>query len=669
MPSTRTGWFTLYLGGLQLILMMLGWILHRAGANGAAATLAPWTRFLGVVFTVLFVFLALRWFRDYAMWRLRNRLIVTYLFIGGVPVFLVLMIAAISAYFLMLQFATFLAVSEIRSEVQHLQRTNAAIAERIETRAGLAARYESGTLLPDDPAFPGLQLQIMPLSSRPSWMAGNFHGLVTEDGAISLRAATVANDHGAKLLVTSSVPLDQRFLGKIASRLGPITLVQGSAGDNVSVKINPVEGTVITGNRLQKVSAGTLPPARHPLDRGFDYYSLVQATDWKTGSSGGGGLFLIGTVRLSTLYANLSVSVSQQAEVLSVALTALAITFGLIVLIALLIGLRLTRTITYSVANLYDATQHINRGDFSHRIPIKQRDQLGELQVAFNSMTESVERLIAEQKEKERLQSELEIAQEVQAQLFPTALSSTRTLELYGICRPARIVSGDYYDFLSYGTEQIGIAIGDISGKGISAALLMATIHSAVRAYEHEQLISVSARAQEREAQSGSVALAIAPTPPQSPAQVLWLLNRHLHRTTPAEKYATLFLGFYDGHSQRMTYSNAGHLPPLILGADGSVRRLDVGGTPVGLFDLVEFEEATVELRPGDIFVAFSDGIIEPENEFGEFGEPRLIETIGLYRYLPLERITGHVVAAVKDWIGGVEQPDDITLVLARPRA
>lgn len=669
MPSTRTGWFTLYLGGLQLILMLLGWALHRAGANGAAATLAPWTQFLGIVFALLFAFLALRWFRNYAMWRLRNRLIVTYLFIGGVPIFLVLMIAVISAYFLMLQFATFLAVSEIRSEVQHLQRTNAVIAERIESRPGLAARYESGELLPDDPAFPGLAVQIVPLAGRPSWMTDSFHGLVTDDGKISLRAATVANDHGTKLMVTSSVPVDQRFLGRIAARLGPITLLQRAPGDNTSVTIHPLEGTVVTGNRPQRISAGALPPARHPLDRGFDYYSLIQATDWKTGSSGIGELILIGTVRLSTLYANLSVSVSQQADMLSLFLVALAITFGLIVLIALLIGLRLTRTITYSVANLYEATQHVNRGDFSHRIPVKQRDQLGELQVAFNSMTESVERLILEQKEKERLQSELEIAQEVQAQLFPTALSSTRTLELYGICRPARIVSGDYYDFLSYGSEQIGIAIGDISGKGISAALLMATIHSAVRAYEHEQLIAVSARSQEREAQSGSVALAISPTPPQSPAQVLWLLNRHLHRTTPAEKYATLFLGFYDGHSKQMTYSNAGHLPPLVLGRDGSVRRLDVGGTPVGLFDSVEFEEATVELNPGDIFVAFSDGITEPENEFGEFGEQRLIETIELHSHLPLEHITGKVLAALQDWIGTTEQPDDITIVLARPRA
>jgi len=325
---------------------------------------------------------------------------------------------------------------------------------------------------------------------------------------------------------------------------------------------------------------------------------------------------------------------------------------------------------TRSVANLYEATQHINRGDFTHRIQVKERDQLATLQVAFNSMTESLEKLIAEQKEKERLQSELAIAQEVQAQLFPKAISGTGTLELFGVCRPARIVSGDYYDFLSYGAEQIGIAVGDISGKGISAALLMATIHSAVRAYEQEQLISVTAgRSTIQSTRSGSVGLAIRNSPPQSPSQVLWLLNQQLYKTTQPEKYATLFLGFYDGHARRLTYSNAGHLPPLILGANGSVRRLETGGTVVGLFENIEYAEASIQFYPGDIFVAFSDGITEPENEFGEFGEERLIETIEAHRNLPLDRITDNVIAAVQDWIGSTEQPDDITLVLARPRA
>jgi sigma-B regulation protein RsbU (phosphoserine phosphatase) len=348
--------------------------------------------------------------------------------------------------------------------------------------------------------------------------------------------------------------------------------------------------------------------------------------------------------------------------IVGVMLVGIAAAFAIVVLIALLIGIRLTRTVTSSVANLYRATQHINRGDFGYRIQVKEKDQLAALQMSFNSMTQSLQRLIAEQKEKERLQSELEIAHEVQAQLFPQAVSGTRTLELYGICRPARIVSGDYYDFLEYGPDQIGIAVGDISGKGISAALLMASIHSAVRAYEQEQIVSVSSAS----AYAANPAAVATRAAPPSPAQMLWLLNRHLYRTTQPEKYATLFLGFYDGDTHRLTYSNAGHLAPIILGRDGSIRRLEVGGMVVGLFDGMQYQEETVELFPGDIFISFSDGMTEPENEFGEFGEDRLIACIAENRNLPLARISAQAVQAVKDWIGSTEQPDDITIVLAR---
>jgi sigma-B regulation protein RsbU (phosphoserine phosphatase) len=148
----------------------------------------------------------------------------------------------------------------------------------------------------------------------------------------------------------------------------------------------------------------------------------------------------------------------------------------------------------------------------------------------------------------------------------------------------------------------------------------------------------------------------------------LELLNSHLYHSTPPEKYATLFLGVWDGQTHRLTYSNAGHLPPFIIHTDGTIRKLDVGGTVIGLFDTCTYDEDTVQLKPGDLFVAYSDGLTEPENEFGEFGEDRLIEVLTENRGEPLERISEVVTAAVNDWIGAAEQPDDVTLVLARAR-
>jgi sigma-B regulation protein RsbU (phosphoserine phosphatase) len=154
----------------------------------------------------------------------------------------------------------------------------------------------------------------------------------------------------------------------------------------------------------------------------------------------------------------------------------------------------------------------------------------------------------------------------------------------------------------------------------------------------------------------------------ESPAEVLTLLNRHLYSSTPPEKYATLFLGIFDGNTRKFMYSNGGHLAPLIIHDSGEVRKLETGGLVVGLFPEIILEEEEVHLSPGDIFVAYSDGVTEPENEFGEFGEERLLELVRSNRHLSLERISEIVIAAVQDWIGENEQPDDITLVLARVR-
>jgi sigma-B regulation protein RsbU (phosphoserine phosphatase) len=293
-------------------------------------------------------------------------------------------------------------------------------------------------------------------------------------------------------------------------------------------------------------------------------------------------------------------------------------------------------------------------------------------------MTTSIEKLVEEQKEKQRLEGELAIAQEVQAQLYPKLITQLETLEVHGFCLPARTVSGDYYDFLALNSDKLLLAVGDISGKGISAALLMATIYSAVRAYSIEDVPALrelathelSTREPVALAAGGSGLMLVAESrgPDTSPATLLTLLNHQLYESTPAAKYATLFLGIYDGATRRLIYANGGHLPPILISEDGSSQLLSCGGTVVGLFDNLSFPEATVQLRPGDVLLVYTDGVTEPENDYGEFGEERLIQLVRANRHLPLERITEIVAAAVADWIGDNEQPDDITLVLARAR-
>jgi phosphoserine phosphatase RsbU/P len=656
-PRSRMARFTGYVLGLEVLLFVLQWIFKKAGAEGTASGLQGWVSFVGLALWILLLFLALRWFRNHVMWSVRNRLIVTYLFIGGVPVALALTLALGTSYLGVEHLSTYLAVSEIQANEERLSAANAAAADLV-VRRGLTPEQ----IVAADTVFPGRSVRILRQAEAPGWLKDGFTGLVSDGDQLSLRAANAISTRQGPGLIISTVPFDQKFLERIATRLGSLTLSRLPADTSNGLKITTSEeDPTIAPQRFAEFSAGAVSKPTGSYDPEFRFGGLIQARNWTSGKEE--FRFLSGFTRPSAIVSFLGTSMGFWTGAIGVVLLVGAAILAVIMLVAVLIGLRLTRTITYSVANLYRATEHINKGNFSHRIQVRQKDQLGALQTAFNSMTESLERLIEEQKEKERLQSELEIAHEVQAQLFPQGVAGTRTLELYGTCRPARIVSGDYYDFLSYNSEQVGVAVGDVSGKGISAALLMATIHSAVRAYEQEQLVAAGASA----AYGTHMRAALAPRIDRpSPAQILWLLNRHLHATTQPEKYATLFLGFYDDESRRLTYSNAGHLPPIILGEDGSTRRLDVGGTVVGLFHDREYEEETVQLHPGDIFIAFSDGMTEPENEFGEFGEARLVETIVSYRDLPLERITEHAIAAVQDWIGSEEQPDDVTLVLAR---
>jgi sigma-B regulation protein RsbU (phosphoserine phosphatase) len=552
------------------------------------------------------------------------------------------------------------------------------------------------------PAFygppPGTPGENPPATSQaplglPPWatdLHGNqFRGLVLDGEDLYLVAVDQRRvESGERLTVVDSLPVDGALMDVVAQGLGRVRLFGMMTGIPQTPPANSAESAKsnarrIAGHDLQhpSVYGGAEPDAVNFCDLRVPFISTMDITDWESGDRDNVPIEVHS--RPSLLYRQLFGSSlgGIVTDFIRDGLIALCVVFALIETLAFVMATRLRHNITQSVDALYDATQRVDRGDFVHRIAVPRNetpDQLGELARSFNRMTGSLERLLLEQKEKERLQSELTIAQEVQANLFPHQQHDLPTLQLHGICRPARTVSGDYYDFLLFhrpddpdgmpGDESgAAIVLGDISGKGISAALLMATLHSAVRAYRlaSEDLVysdtTFAGLIASREGRAGDSGKLF-----ESPGRILSLLNRHLYRTTQAEKYATLFLAHYDAASARLTYSNAGHLPPLVLSRNGKIRRLDRGGTVVGLMDGVRYEEDGFQMQPGDILVAYSDGVTEPENDFGEFGEARLMEIVARYRDQPLEVISAQVMLALDAWIGAEEQPDDITLVLAR---
>jgi len=675
--------------------------------------LGGWVEFLAFLAAVLFFVLAFRWLKRRVLWRLRNRLIVTYVFIGVIPAVLLVTMAFVTLYGLAGQFAVFLVTSEIHSQLRSLEAANAAVsnelAARLERGDNPAAESLSG-LRKRDPAWARRQVcawygdKPLPLCTefkgaaltRPQFVKDRFREIVRDHNELHLRVATSMAIKSSTLTVVTSEPFDKELVGNIATDLGEITLfasgimlnpaaaadrtavTRASASssppksdDRTSINTNQ-QGTPVEVDQqvLQPTfTVGTLPGPADRLDLEIPLAGTsLTVVDWDTGERRQRALVRVRT-RPSVLYGHLFAALGEFVQGVAYILIGVGIFFGIIELIALIIGTRMTRTVTAAVAQLHDATRHVDRGDFSHRIPVKSSDQLADLAHSFNSMTASIEKLILEQKEKQRLENELAIAQEVQAQLFPRQVSELESLEVHGFCRPARTVSGDYYDFLTASSHKLILAVGDISGKGISAALLMATIHSAVRAYSVENLpqmrepVAVGAVAG-----SGRVLAAWPEGVEVSPGALLSLLNHQLYESTPPEKYATLFLGIYDGRSHHLTYSNGGHLPPILIGKDGTIRRLEAGGTVVGLFDNMTYDEGAVEMHPGEIFLAYSDGVTEPENDFGEFGEQRLIDLVRENRGLPLPEISQIVTLAVDNWIGDNEQPDDVTLVLARAR-
>ncbi len=690
-PQSWIAWAALYVLVLDLLLSALQSLTRRA-SPATSESLSGWVTLLSVLAIVLLAIAGFRWLRSQLLWRLRNRLIVTYVFIGVIPVFLLVMISLITLYLLAGQFASFVVTSDINTHLRSMEAANRAIANHLATHISDGGKLDAeilGRAKPRRPEWARRQVcawhrnQPQPYCSgpegvagfdSPSFITGDFRDIVSDHGKLYLRTATVLAAEPEVLRVILSEPLDKVFVEQIAGDLGRI----GVYGTDSPTANAPAQQTgskpLLTSDdakpqRLQTFSSGTIPPASGMFDREVRFPIPLQVVDWATGERRRAGALAEVETRPSVLYARLFAALGDYAKGVEYILFSILIVFAIIVLLALVVGTKLTRTITSAVDQLYEATKHVNRADFGHRITVKSSDQLATLANSFNSMTTSIEKLVQEQKEKQRLEGELAIAQEVQAQLFPKLITHLETLEVHGFCRPARTVSGDYYDFLALYSDKLMLAVGDISGKGISAALLMATIHSAVRAYSIEDVPVL--REPATVGATGGSGLMLASESrgaDASPATLLTLLNHQLYQSTPAAKYATLFLGIYDGATRRFTYTNGGHLPPILISEDGSSHLLSCGGTVVGLFDNLSFPEATVQLRPGDVLLAYSDGVTEPENDYGEFGEERLIQLVRANRHLPLERITEIVTAAVDDWIGDNEQPDDVTLVLARAR-
>jgi sigma-B regulation protein RsbU (phosphoserine phosphatase) len=402
----------------------------------------------------------------------------------------------------------------------------------------------------------------------------------------------------------------------------------------------------VPGQRLSLAPPGIVPASRLPAPLDFfdpevRWFAAVPALDWDKPAERSAPVIVAVRSRASALAAAMYDPEADLAQgVLVVILALLTALFVIVELVALVIGVRLTRSMTGAVHRLYQGTQKAIEGDLSHRIQVRGHDQLADLSHSFNRMTESIQHLLIVAKEKERLQSEMEIASEVQNRLYPRSPLTTSCLRVTGVCRPARVVSGDYFDYEPLHGGRVLLAMGDVAGKGISAALLMASLQSSLRTQLAGADVSVS--------------------------QLVNRVNQQLHVSSAPEKFASFCAGIFDEAAGLFTYTNAGHLPPLLV-RQGSVERLDVNGMVVGAFPVSLYTESRVALRAGDLLVFFTDGVSEPENAYGEmFGEERLAELVCRHVHLNEDQIVDAVWKGVREWSGDGELADDMTLLLAR---
>jgi len=646
---------------VSMVVAAAGLVLANIELNGGPAN---FLKYLAVLAAIYLLVRFIAWWRTRLLWSLRNRLIVAYLFIAVVPILLIVTLVSIAGRILYSQLGAYL----LHEDIQHRIEMIADIAEHIAVAHGTlppgVTQADSEKILAaqsravHDRELPGLRISFANDTTLLTNLAGpgkrSFAGLLQQgdlqrDDALSLTSLRLIPGPKGERVVTLRVPVNRDFLGTVAPDLGAIQLnlmERYFGGTQQGVTYTSGGEQYKVANRIVARNRALQSPMfwiDTPVTVASSLDSVYVANDGKVDQHR--PVLAVFNARPSRLNARIFTTLGELRDTYLLLLVLVGILFFLIETAALVTGIVLTMRITGAVAGLYRATQYVRSGDFSHHVPIQDRDQLGELAESFNDMTNSISGLIEEQNKRQRLENEISIAREVQNQLFPSTLPSVPGVEIEAICKAARSVSGDYYDFIQLSPTHIAIAIADISGKGISAALLMASLQAALRS----QMLA-----------DGTERL--------STAELVSRLNKHLVRNTGDDRFATFFIAVYDSATRTLRYTNAGHLPSFLL-CHGVAELLDKGGMVLGVIEDYVYEEGSLSVGTDSVLIGYSDGLVEPENVYGEeFGIRRLREAATRLQGAAPLMVAESLMATVEEWAGTPEQADDMTVIVARLR-
>jgi phosphoserine phosphatase RsbU/P len=613
------------------------------------------------------------------LWRVRRKLILSYIFIGVVPALLIIAFFMLGAWVVSTNVAAYLfrdgyddvvdyanlAATAAAAEVARTPPSTPETIARIQRSTSRLYRTLSIAFVPTAPGAPpavraGEWTHTAQIPETvPEWVtrpADGFRGTIIAppdrrngDPELVVRSvAPVITSRAALGYVIVDVPVTGEILDALHERTG----IKAGA-----VKIGG-EGSAIPAVTGLDTGAADGTGSFAIFGRGV---TILEAREWNRGEVH--RAMISNSYSLSELYDKISSAQSGQlnagagtarvsvGEAILIILAVVAALFLIIQAVALVMGLALARSITSSIHELFMGTERVRHGDFTHRIGIMSSDQLGELAASFNQMIGSIENLLQTAAEKKRLEEELRIARQIQMSLLPRGTLDIPGLSVTALCVPAREVGGDYYDFFPLPLNKLGVLIADVSGKGTSAALYMAELKGLVLSLSQIY---------------------------QSPRQLLMEVNRIISENLDSRSFITMTYAVLDLAAGTMTYARAGHTPLMHLrcgeGETGAVQTLIPSGMVLGLripgaeqkfAELLE--EDRLDLGLGDVIVFYTDGITEAMNaESDLFGELRLSRIVQEHGHLESGELRERILREIEAFVGTADQHDDMTMILMK---
>ena len=679
---------------VKLVVFVLTLAITPPGAVRLLDTLASIALAGGGLF---FVARGLAFAQRHLLWRVRRKLIISYIFIGFIPAILIVAFFLLGGLLLFSNFSSYLLQTRLQSLAARAQAVASTTAVEIQRAGGrgvasIATRRQAVV----STELPGASIAVVPVTRQcddtgvtgappppperrttivagpwthmdppgdvPAWVpCSGFQGLLAyadlDRPALALVPRSTVAVNGGE---TRPVDLVARAVVMPDSPT-PTYAVVVDLLVNASVRdgLRSETGVELTKVETMNVNAPVLP-ARRPVavEEASPSVSALPATsvsfpeivDWSTGETRAAAVVASMQLSIGEMYGRMAAAQGSIGQSLLLVLIGIGVLFLIIEMIALVTGLALARSITGSVHELFAGTERVRLGDFTHKIDIRARDQLGELAESFNSMTASIEDLLRIQAEKKRLEEELRIAHEIQMSLLPQGPLGIPGVSVTSVCVPAREVGGDYFDILPLDDHRVAVLIADVSGKGTSAALYMAEMKGLMLSLSRNHT---------------------------SPRALLVEANHIIAEHLNSRSFITMIYAIIDIRARTMTYARAGHTPLLclpgplapvrglrLLAPDGMVLGLNLDNGE--MFDRLLCEE-TMPIHEGDMFLFFTDGISEAMNCDDDcFGEGRLGRIVEEHAHLPSEELRERILREIAAFVGDAPQHDDMTLILLR---